>query len=65
MKKITSKEIKEIARGIVDKTNEVHNNAKAAEKVEDLLVGTFEKMKMALENVKNNPNCKCRSCKCS
>ena len=64
MKQVTSQEIREIAENIVDKTNESSNNYDAVDDVSSILIGILEKMEVAVEIVKNNPDCKCENCEC-
>jgi len=64
MKEVSSKEIREIAEGIVTKTNESSNNYDAVDDVLGILKDMFNKMNIAVEEIKNNPDCKCENCGC-
>jgi hypothetical protein len=64
MKEVTSKEIREIAEGIVTKTNESSNDYDAVDDVSNILKDMFNKMDIAVEDIKKNPDCKCESCGC-
>jgi uncharacterized phage infection (PIP) family protein YhgE len=61
MKEISQKEIKEIAENIISKTK----GSDAVEDVSDILKEMLKKMNIAVEEIKNNPNCKCTNCKCN
>lgn len=60
MKEISQVEIREIAENIVRKTN----GFDAVEDVSEILKEMLRKMNIAVEEIKNNPNCKCTNCKC-
>jgi len=64
MKQVTNKEIKEIAESIVDKTNESSSDYDAVDDVTSMLRDIFKKMEVAVEVIKENPNCKCEDCEC-
>lgn len=64
MKKITNKEIREIAENIVEKTNESTNDFDAVEDITQVLKNMLINMKVAVEEIKKNPNCGCSDCKC-
>ena len=64
MKKVSSKEVREIAENIVDKTNKSTNDYDAVDDITSMLRVVFEKMEIAVEEIKNNPDCKCTDCKC-
>jgi len=61
MKEISQREIREIAENIVDKTK----NSDAVDDVSEILKEMLKKMDVAVEEIKNNPNCKCTNCKCN
>jgi len=65
MKEITNKEIKEIAKRIINKVNESENDYDAFDEIFDILIDTFSKMNIAVEKIKNNPDCVCTNCNCS
>jgi len=66
MKKVvTHKEIREIAENIVDKTNESTNDFDAIDDISGLLKNMLISMKVEVEGIKENPNCKCEDCKCN
>jgi len=62
MKKVTNKEIREIAENIVDKANESENDFDAVEDVSQVLKKMLISMKVAVEDLK--PDCGCGECKC-
>jgi hypothetical protein len=64
MKEVTNREIRDIAENIVEKTNESTNNYDAIDDVSSILANIFNKMEIAVEKIKENPSCKCDSCKC-
>ena len=64
MKKVTQNEIREIAGNIVEKTNECTNNYDAVDGVISILNDILKKMNIAVEEVKNKPDCKCKNCEC-
>lgn len=63
MKKVSNKEIRDIAKNIVNKTSNSSSD-NAIEDVDSMLREIFEKMEIAVEKIKNNPNCKCTDCEC-
>jgi len=65
MKQVSNKEVREIAENIVEKTNKSTNDYDAVDDVSLLLRNIFEKMEIAVEQIKNNPDCKCTDCKCT
>ena len=64
MKKVTNKEIRKIAKGIVKTTNKSENDFDAIDGVELILKKMFDKMKISIEIVKGNINCDCENCIC-
>lgn len=64
MKEVNSKEIREIAKGIVTKINESSNDYDAIDDVSSILKDIFSRMNIAIEEIKNNPDCKCQNCGC-
>jgi len=64
MKEVTNKEIRDIAEGIVTKTTESINDYDAVDSVSTILKDMFSKMNIAVEAIKNNPDCKCTNCSC-
>ena len=64
MKEISQKEIKEIAKNIVNKASDSTSNHDAVEDVSDILKEMLNRMNVAVEEIKNNPDCKCTNCKC-
>lgn len=66
MKKIvTHKEIREMAENIVDKTNESTNVFDAVDDISGILKNMLISMKVEVEVIKENANCKCNECKCN
>jgi len=63
-KEISNREIRDIAEGIVTKTNESSNNYDAVDDVANLLKEMFNKMDIAVETLKKNSDCKCKNCGC-
>lgn len=58
---VTTKEIREIAENIIDKTSDCESDYDAVEDVEEILKSMFDKMSIAVKNVHN---CKCKDCAC-
>jgi hypothetical protein len=65
MKEISHNEIRNIAESIVNKANDTSNDYDAIDEVSEILKETLKKMDIAVEDVKNNPNCKCTNCGCN
>lgn len=64
MKEITTEEIRELAEGIVSKTNESPSDYDAIDDVSGILKEMFTNMDIAVEEIKKNPDCKCKNCGC-
>ena len=54
MKKVSNKEIRDIAENIVSKTSESKNDFDAIDDVSSMLREIFKKMEIAVEKIKNN-----------
>lgn len=61
MKKVSNKEIIEIANNIINKTSESTNNYDAVEDVSHILRVVFSKMDIIVED----PTCNCEGCDCN
>lgn len=64
MKKVSNKEIRDIAENIVSKTSKSPSDYDAVEGVDSILREIFHKMEIAVESIKNNAECNCTECKC-
>lgn len=61
MKKVSNKEIREIADNIVNKTSESTNDYEAIEDVSHILRDVFSKMNIIVED----QTCNCEDCDCN